>query len=131
MKIGDLQNPDKMDKRGKKRLTNAEIFEKCYYSGLFDTCLHNQLKKAKGCDLSEDDKNDFKQDMYLVLLEYNNDKLNDAWLNNHLNALITAIIRTQLVSTNTSTYKKYKRWNKGRLDFKTGINEEKGENDED
>lgn len=55
-------------------------------------------------------KDDFFQDLLLILYDYDNEKLNDAYLNNHLNALVTRIIINNIYSQTSplwTTYRKF------------------------
>lgn len=53
---------------------------------------------------------DFQQDLCLILLTYDNEKMNDAHSRNHMNALISRIITNNLFSKNSPYYAKYKRF---------------------
>lgn len=55
-------------------------------------------------------KEDFQQDLILTLLEYDNEKMNHAHSNNHMNALITKIIQNNIFSKTSPYYKKYEKW---------------------
>ena len=55
-------------------------------------------------------KDDFFQDLIIILLKYDNQKLNDAHLHNHFNALVSKIIINNLWSKSSSFYKTYKRF---------------------
>lgn len=86
-------------------MTNAEIVEKNF--GLLTTCMECQFSKA-----SEKDKSyyeDFFQEICLILLEYDNAKLNKIVEDKHLNAFITRIIQNNLFSKTSPFYKKYKK----------------------
>lgn len=53
---------------------------------------------------------DFFQDVCLWFLTYDNEKLNDAHTNNHMNALITRMVQNNVFSNNSPYYGKYKRF---------------------
>lgn len=55
-------------------------------------------------------KNDFLNDLVVTLYNYTPEKLNDAYRNNHMNALFTRIILNQIYSKTSAffnTYLKY------------------------
>lgn len=87
-------------------LTNREIVDFYLNNGLIRTCVECQFANLK--DRSKNDyKEDFFQDLIVILLTYDNEKLNDAHLNNHFNALVTAICIRQLFSKTSPFYKTY------------------------
>lgn len=73
---------------------------------LIHTCIDCQFAKLK-----DPGKQQFKEDLYqdiiIELLEYSQEKLNNAWENNHLNALVTKIIINNIYSCTSKFYKKY------------------------
>ena len=83
--------------------TNKEIVEIYLNNGLIKECVKYQFAKWKKWEYQED----FFQDLVLILLEYDNEKLNDAHLNNHFNALVTRIIINNLYSKTSPFYKAY------------------------
>lgn len=85
--------------------SNKEIVEK--NMPLIEECLKYQFVKAK---TEWDYLDDFRQDLYLILLTYDNEKLNDAYNNKHLNALITRMIRNQILSDRSYYYNDYKKF---------------------
>lgn len=52
---------------------------------------------------------DVVQDICMILLEYDNGKLNRIQRENHMNAFITGILVRQLYSTNSAVYRVYRR----------------------
>lgn len=86
-------------------MTNNEILESNY--NLIKTCCQYQLSKYS---VPKDLLDDLVQEICLVLLTYDNDKLNAIFNENHLNAFITGILVRQLYSTNSSFYRKFRRF---------------------
>lgn len=54
--------------------------------------------------------NDMVQDICLILLEYDNARLNRIYEGKHLNAFVTGILRNQLYSTNSKAYRTYRKF---------------------
>lgn len=52
---------------------------------------------------------DIVQDICVILLEYDNEKLNRIQSENHMSAFITGILVRQLYSTNSAVYRTYRR----------------------
>lgn len=73
-------------------------------SGLLVTCVDYQLKKQPQ---HYQNRADIIQDAWLWLLSYDIEKLTDAYLNNHLNALLTRYIQNQIFSKTSDYYRKY------------------------
>lgn len=84
-------------------LTNGEIVQRYLNSGLIEKCVECQFAKVK----NKSNKEDFFQDLILILLEYDNKKLNNAHEHKHMNALITRIIVNNIFSKTSPYYKKY------------------------
>ena len=72
---------------------------------LVETCVQYRLNKCRDNYLKEE----LTQECYLWLLTYDIGKLEDAYMNNHLSALITAYIIRQWFSRTSDFYKRYKR----------------------
>lgn len=90
---------------GEKK-TNSEIFGECYE--LLKECMDFQFKKLCFLDPGKRQfKDDLLQDVCIWLLTYDNDKLNDAYRNKHMNALITRIIQNQVYSNSSKFYHQY------------------------
>lgn len=85
--------------------SNREIVEE--NMALIEECLKYQFVRAK---TEWEYMDDFRQDLYLILLTYDNEKLNNAYDNNHLNALITRMIRNQIHSDRSPYYDTYKKF---------------------
>lgn len=87
-------------------MTNKEIVDIYLNNGLIRTCVECQFSAMKDKTFLED----FYQDLVLILLEYSNDKLNDAHSNNKMNALVSAICLRQLFSRTSPFYKAYRKF---------------------
>lgn len=88
-------------------LSNSEIVQIYLDNRLIKTCVECQFAKLKDRQYEDD----FFQDLVLILLEYDNEKLNDAHKNNHINALITRIIINNIYSVTSKYYKNYIKFN--------------------
>lgn len=62
---------------------------------------------------------DLAQEIYLILLEYDKDKIEEMYNKNQINFFISRIITNQAFSKNSPFYLNYKKWdlNKEELDF--------------
>ena len=62
---------------------------------------------------------DLAQEIYLILLEYDKEKIEDIYNKNQINFFISRIITNQAFSKNSPFYLNYKKWdlNKEELDF--------------
>ena len=85
--------------------TNTEILQAVLDNGLLKKCVDCQFFKAGITDY----KDDFFQDLCLIILEYDNEKLNNAY-QNHFNAWITRVIQNNLMSVTSKFYANYKKW---------------------
>jgi hypothetical protein len=99
-------------------MTNKEIVENNLE--LVRTCVECQFSGKK----DKKYKDDVFQDVCVYLLDYNNDKLNDACANNHLNALITKVIRNQIFSRSSKFWRQYERWEQRTEDISEVIDKE-------
>lgn len=88
-------------------LSNSEIVQIYLDNRLIKTCVECQFSKLKDRQYEDD----FFQDLVLILLEYDNEKLNNAHKNNHINALITRIIMNNIYSVTSKYYKNYIKFN--------------------
>lgn len=86
-------------------LTNEEIVSRSYE--LIRTCTMYQMSKFN-CPESIFD--DVVQDVAIVLLESDNEKLNKIYWENHLNAWISGILTRQLYSVRSQTWKIYRKF---------------------
>lgn len=82
-------------------MTNKEIVENNL--DLIRQCIDCQFAPIKDKQFKED----FHNDLLIILYEYDNEKLNDAVNNNHLNALISRIIINNIYSKTSRYYKDY------------------------
>lgn len=87
-------------------MTNREILNIYLNDGTLRTCVECQFAKMKNKEFMED----FYNDMILLVLEYDNDKLNDVHNNGHFNAWATRIIINNLFSTTSSYFRTYVRY---------------------
>ena len=85
-------------------MNRYEIIDEIYNSKLLTTCVDYQLKRQPQ---HYQNRADIIQDAWLWLLSYDIDKLTDAYLNNHLNALLTRYIQNQIFSKTSDYYRKY------------------------
>lgn len=85
-----------------------EVIEYIFKSKLGVTCIDYQLKKQPQhyCN-----REDIIQELYLWILTYDEEKLWNAYSNNHLNSLITRYLQNQLFSTTSEYYRKYIKFN--------------------
>lgn len=85
-------------------MTNNEIVTSNY--DMIQLCCSHQVRKY---DTPPEFLDDIVQDICMTLLEYDNAKLNKIVEENHLNAFVTGILVRQLYSTNSQTYRTYRR----------------------
>lgn len=93
--------------------TNREIVDELLENNLIYDCVYFQfgkLYKIPGEKWKKQYEQDFFQDLVLILLTYDNDKLNDAYHNKHMNALITRIIQNNIYSKSSKFYNSYLRF---------------------
>ena len=86
-------------------MSNSQIVENNYE--LIKTCCSYQLVKY---DVPEDLYDDLIQELSIVLLDYDNKKLNTIVEENHLNAFITGILIRMCYSTNSSFYRTFRKF---------------------
>ena len=69
---------------------------------------------------------DLAQEIYLILLEYDKDKIEEMYNKNQINFFISRIITNQAFSKNSPFYLNYKKWdlNKEDLDFENDADTE-------
>ena len=92
-----------MDSSG-NMLTNNQIVEQNFE--LIKLCCSHQVRKY---DTPPEFLEDVIQELCVILLEYDNNKLNKIVEDGHLNAFITACLVRQLYSTNSQFYRTYRR----------------------
>lgn len=88
-------------------LSNNEIFDIYWKNRTIRTCLECQFAKVKG---EIGNYEDMQQDLALIILQYDNEKLNKIHEEKHFNAFITGIITRNLFSRNSPYYSKYKKF---------------------
>ena len=96
-----------------KNISNQEIVHELLESKLIDDCIFFQFRKLlsiPGERWKQQYEQDFYQDLIVILLTYDNDKLNDAYHNKHMNALITRIIQNNIYSRSSKFYNNYLRF---------------------
>lgn len=87
-------------------MTNNDIVKDNF--GLIQLCVSHQMRiYGTPGDLYDD----IVQDICMILLEYDNEKLNKIQEENHMSAFITGILVRQLYSTNSAVYRTYRRLN--------------------
>lgn len=85
-------------------MTNNQIVEQNF--DLIKLCCSHQVRKY---DTPPEYLDDVIQEICIILLEYDNEKLNKIVEDGHLNAFITACLVRQLYSTNSQFYRTYRR----------------------
>lgn len=85
-----------------------EVIKYIIDSGLLVTCIDYQLKRQPQ---HYENRDDIIGDAWVWILSYDEEKLVDAFDNNHLNALITRYLQNQLFSTTSEYYRKYIKFN--------------------
>lgn len=84
--------------------TNKEIADSSIE--LMRRCVKYQMNRFPCKEL----KGDMLSDLYLILLDYDNEKLNDAYDNGHLNALYTRILINNIHSNTSKFYRDYRKF---------------------
>lgn len=84
-------------------MTASQIVEELYNTNLLTELCENIGVLPKDMD-------DFKQEIYLILLEYNQDKIIELYNKKQLKFFIVRIIQNQYHSKNSPFYMKYKRY---------------------
>ena len=84
------------------------IIQHILNTGLLTTCVDYQLKKQPQHYVNRDD---ILSDAWLWLLTYDIEKLTNAYLNNHLNAIITRYLQNQIFSKTSDYFRKYVKFN--------------------
>ena len=94
-------------------MSNREIVDIYLNNGHIQTCVDCQFSKIQDKEYKED----FFQDLILILLTYDNDKMMDAHINNHMNALVSRIIINNLWSSTSPYYKDYYKFKNKTRDY--------------
>lgn len=109
-------------------LNNAEILDFYLYNpkgNLPKKCVDYQFKKlAKTEPWKWQFKDDFYSDLILILLNYDNAKLNNAHEGHHMNALITRIIQNNIYSSSSKFYSTYLKFSRQSDDLDDLIDDE-------
>lgn len=105
-------------------MTNKEIIDS--YIDLIRKCVDYQFAKVKDKAVRQF-KDDFFQDLIVYLYAYDPEKVMDAHLNNHMNALISSIIIKNIWSSTSPFYTKYRKFMDKSDDITTEIEETYGE----
>lgn len=89
-------------------VSRNEIVKNIIDTGLLTTCVDYQLKRQPQ---HYENRDDIISDAWLWLLTYDEAKLQDAFENKHLNALLTRYLQNQLFSKTSEYYRKYVKLN--------------------
>ena len=86
----------------------------CNKNDIIEEIARNKLieELIKNMGIKANDKDDLLQEIYLVLLEYEEDKIIKLYNNNQLKFFIVRIIQNQYFSKNSPFYTKYKKYYK-------------------
>lgn len=105
-------------------MTNKEIVDNNLQ--LIQQCVDCQFANIKDKQYKED----FFHDLIIILYTYPNDKMNDAFINGHLNALVTRIIQNNVWSRTSRYYKDYNKFQDRYDDISEYIDKEEGGTEE-
>jgi hypothetical protein len=86
----------------------------CNKNDIIEEIARNKLieELIKNMGIKANDKDDLLQEIYLVLLEYDENKIIKLYNNNQLKFFIVRIIQNQYFSKNSPFYTKYKKYYK-------------------
>lgn len=90
-------------------MTPKEIVDPYIESGLIQRCVDYQFRNLKDKSVIQF-KDDCLQDLIVTLYDYDLEKLTDAHLNNHFNALVTSILIKNLWSSTSPFYIRYRKF---------------------
>ena len=85
--------------------TKAEIIETLARDGFVETMITNITHQPLNADLK-----DLSQMVYLILLEYDEKKLQDLWENDQMNFFVARIIVNQYRSSNSPFYTTFRKF---------------------
>lgn len=85
-------------------MNRQDIIDNILNTGILTTCVDYQLKRQPQHYQYRDD---ILEDAWVWLLTYDEGKLQDAYMGNHINALITRYLQNQLFSKTSEYYRKY------------------------
>ena len=113
--MANNEENDVLIQEDKKKVykTNREIVDELLESKLIDDCIYYQFAKLytiPGERWKKQYEQDFYQDLIVILLSYDNEKLNDAREHKHMNALLTRIIQNNIFSKSSKFYHNYLRF---------------------
>lgn len=74
-------------------------------------------------------KDDLFQELILILLQYNNKKLEEAYNKNQIKFFIARILCNQYYSVHSFFYKQYKKYEDNKYNLSEGLNKDDGEAD--
>ena len=100
--------------------TKTEIVEAIAKDRMVETMVTNIAHKPMSADLQ-----DLSQMVYLILLEYDEQKIQDLWINNQMHFFIARIIINQYNSVNSPFYtifRKFRLMVDGSIQFAAGNN---------
>ena len=100
--------------------TKAEIVEAIAKDRMVETMVTNIAHKPMSADLQ-----DLSQMVYLILLEYDEQKIQDLWINNQMHFFIARIIINQYNSVNSplhTIFRKFRLMVDGSIQFAAGNN---------
>lgn len=106
-------------------MTAKEIVDIYIDNGLIEKCVDYQFGKVKETAVKQF-KSDLFQDLIITLYEYDFNKLLDAHTNNHMNALISAVLIKNIWSGTSPFYTKYRKFMDKSDDITTEIEETYG-----
>ena len=95
-------------------MTNAEIVNIYLRSGLIDRCIHFQMRAAS----ENTNREDVRQDVCLLLLRLDTQRLNEIHESGHMNAFLTRVIRREFQSNRSSYHYRYRRHERSRSAMK-------------
>lgn len=113
--------------------TNREIVDKYLENGLIRTCVDCQFRRM-GEKWKDQYKEDFFQDVILILMTYPQDKLNDVESRGWMNGWLTRVILNQIYSKTSKFYGQYLKYNqygKRQVDLDEVIEKEHYEDEEE
>ena len=100
--------------------TKTEIVEAIAKDRMVETMVTNIAHKPMSADLQ-----DLSQMVYLILLEYDEQKIQDLWINNQMHFFIARIIINQYNSVNSpfhTNFRKFRLMVDGSIQFAAGNN---------
>lgn len=84
-------------------MDRKDIINEIYHSNLLDELFNNMGVK-------QNDMDDLKQEIFIILLEYDEEKINKMYELKQLKWFIIKLIKNQYFSANSPYYKKYKKY---------------------